>query len=166
MKLSVAGAPAEAVSEPSSYSVVERTWKSGDRLEVEWPLAVRTEMLPGSKEWVSVLWGPVVLAGELGTAGLEGFDFNNSHSYHATEKIPVDRVPVFIGAEVDVAAKVRPVEGRTLAFRTVGLARPSEVTLAPFHTVHRQRYAVYWRLMDRAAHDTERSPRVEEATGK
>ena len=67
MKLAVNGARDSVEATPGSYAVVERTWKTGDRLELEWPLTVRTEMLPGSKEWISVLWGPVVLAGELGT---------------------------------------------------------------------------------------------------
>jgi uncharacterized protein len=158
MTLAVNGAAVKVEAEPGPYAVVERAWKTGDMLEVNWPLAVRTEMLPRSADWISVLWGPVVLAGELGTAGLETFDFNNSHNYVATEVQPVEKAPVFIGTAADVAAKVRPVEGRTLSFRTEGLALPSEVVLAPFFRVHHQRYAVYWRLMDRAAYDADRRP--------
>ena len=32
----------------------------------------------------------------------------------------------------------------------------ADVSLAPFYRVHRQRYAVYWRLTDRATYDAER----------
>ena len=55
---------------------------------------------------------------------------------------------MFVGTAEDVIAKVKPVEGRPLAFRTAGLAQPADVSLAPFYRVHRQRYAVYWRLLD------------------
>jgi len=119
-------------------------------------------MLPRSNEWISVLWGPIVLAGELGTAGLEGLDFRATHNYVATKELPLEKAPVFIGTRKDVVAKVKPVEGRPLAFRTAGLALPADFSLAPFYQVHCQRYAIYWRLMDRATSDAERhkgSPR-------
>jgi uncharacterized protein len=148
MVLAVNGAREPVEAKPGSYAVVERTWKTGDKLELEWPLRVRTEMLPRSKDWISVLWGPVVLAGELGTDGLEGLDFSRTHNYVAPNPRPVEEAPAFIGTAEDVMAKVQPVEGQPLAFRTVGLAQPVEVSLAPFYRVHRQRYAVYWRLMD------------------
>ena len=35
------------------------------------------------------MWGPVVLAGELGLEGLEGVDFARTHNYVADKKIPV-----------------------------------------------------------------------------
>lgn len=150
MKLSVNGTRGEVKVLPGSYAVLERTWKSGDRIEVEWPLALRTETLPRSKEWIAVLWGPVVLAGELGTAGLEALDFRATHNYVATQELPIETVPVFVGNAEDVPSRIRPVAGRHLAFRTTGLAEPADVTLAPLYEVHRQRYAVYWRLEDRS----------------
>jgi uncharacterized protein len=150
MKLAVNGARETIEAKSGSYAVVERTWKTGDKLEVEWPLQVRTEMLPRSKEWISVLWGPVVLAGELGTEGLEGMDLSRTNNYVATKPLPVEKAPVFVGSADDVIAKVKPLEGKPLAFRTAGLARPTDVSLAPFYRVHRQRYAIYWRLMDSA----------------
>jgi hypothetical protein len=156
MTLAVNGSPEVIETRPGSYVVVERTWKMGDRIEVDWPLSIRTEMLPRSCEWISVLWGPVVLAGELGNAGLEGLDFSATYNYVATEALPWEQAPVFIGNADEVIAKIRPVAGRPLHFRTAGLALPADVSLAPFYQVHRQRYAVYWRLMDRAAYDSER----------
>jgi len=147
MKLAVNATPERVEAPPGSYAVIERTWKAGDRIEVEWPLSLRTEMLPRSDEWISVLWGPIVLAGELGTEGIEHLDFSHTHNYVATQTLPVDHAPVFVGKPGDVPARIKPVPDRPLAFRTVGLARPADVSLAPFYRVHRQRYAVYWRLI-------------------
>jgi len=156
MKFAVNESPEAVESQPGSYAVVERTWKTGDRIEVEWPLTLRTEMLPRNTEWIAVLWGPVVLAGELGTAGLEGLDFSGTRNYVATQALPLEEATVFVGNTNEVIAKVRPVDGQPLTFRSAGLARPADVSLAPFYRVHRQRYAVYWRLMDPAAYDAER----------
>lgn len=153
MRLAINGSPAAVEARPGSYAVLERTWETGDTIAVEWPLTIRTEMLPRSTDWIAVLWGPVVLAGELGTVGLEGLDFSATHHYVATRALPVETAPVFAGTAEEVIAKVRPAEGRPLRFRTVGLGLPEDVSLAPFYRVHRQRYAVYWRLAERAATD-------------
>ena len=146
MQLMVNGSTEKVDAKPGSYAVVERVWRTGDTLQVKWPLALRTEMLPRSDEWVSVLWGPIVLAGELGLEKLENFDFNNSHNYIAAIALPIEKTPTFAGSIDGVLAKIKPVDGKPLTFRTEGLATPSEVTLSPFYNVHHQRYAIYWHL--------------------
>jgi DUF1680 family protein len=149
MKLAINGSPAATDTPPGSYAVLQRTWKNGDRVLVDWPLSIRTEMLPQSKDWIAVLWGPIVLAGQLGNRGLETLDFSGTHSYLATETQPWEETPVFVGTPKDVVTKIQMVDNESLAFRTVGLASPADVSLAPFYRVHRQRYAVYWRLLPR-----------------
>ncbi len=100
MKLSVNGVAQKVDASPGSYAMVERIWKEGDKLEVEWPLELRTEMLPHSREWVAVLYGPIVLAGKLGTAGLEGISFHDRNYF--PKKLPFDNVPVFLGSPGDI----------------------------------------------------------------
>lgn len=148
MKVAVNGKSENVDAKPGAYANVERTWKTGDKLEVEWPLSLRTEMLPHSTNWVAVLWGPTVLAGELGTDGLERVNFH-SPNWSATRTQPADKAPHFVGTTNDVVAKIKLVTGNRFEFRTEGLAAPEQVTLAPFYTVHKQRYAVYWRLDDK-----------------
>lgn len=150
MKLAINGKNENVETKPGTYAAVERTWKTGDKLELEWPLSLRTELLPHSTNWVAVLWGPVVLAGELGTAGLERVNFH-SPAWAARRTQPLDTAPHFVGALSDVVTRIKPVAGKQLEFRTEGLATPEEVTLAPFYTVHKQRYAVYWRLDNKPA---------------
>lgn len=72
------------------------------------------------------------------------------------------RAPLLVAATDDeLLARIKPVPGRPGTFRTDGLAKPSDVTLAPFYQVHFQRYAVYWRLTD-AARAAEHLRRVAE----
>jgi DUF1680 family protein len=49
---------------------VRRLWHNGDTLEVKIPLGLRTEPLPGDPHKIAIFYGPLVLGGELGTAGL------------------------------------------------------------------------------------------------
>ena len=89
-----------------------------------------------------------MLAGKLGTEGLEGIAFKRAGLF--PKKLSFDNVPVFVGSSGDIVNKVKPVPGRLLEFRTESLASPHEVILAPLFSIHRQRYAVYWKLVDRA----------------
>jgi uncharacterized protein len=144
MKLLVNGNEEKCDAKPGSYATIERTWKSGDTLEIKWPIAVRTEMLPGSKDWVALLWGPIVLAGEFGPGMLQDADF--TRDYTATRQQADANPPIFRGTAADVVAKTTRVADKPLAFHTDGLALPRDVTLEPFYKVQHQRYALYWRL--------------------
>lgn len=57
----------QPVSEkPGSYVTVERDWKSGDTVQVQLPMSLRMESMPDDPKTVALLYGPIVLAGELG----------------------------------------------------------------------------------------------------
>jgi hypothetical protein len=63
----------------------------------------------------------------------------------------LNRAPVFVAhSDDEVLSRITPLPGRPGSFRTHGLAKPSDVTLSPFHTIHFQRYAIYWQVTDSA----------------
>src|SRR5207245_8780415 len=49
--------------EASSYVELKRLWRSGDVVEVTLPKALHLEHLPDNPHRVSLMWGPLVLAG-------------------------------------------------------------------------------------------------------
>jgi uncharacterized protein len=147
MKLAVNGVAEKAGAATESYAVVERTWKTGDQLEVDWPMALRTEWLPHSTKYIAVLWGPIVLAGELGSLNAGNTGAAPRRGNRPPRGMLAGSVPVFEGTPGDLLTKIKPVDDSHQTFQTEGLAKPVEVTLAPFYTVHNQPYAVYWRLV-------------------
>ena len=46
---------------------LDREWRNGDTVEIQLPMKLHTESLPGTTNEVALLYGPIVLAGELGT---------------------------------------------------------------------------------------------------
>src|SRR6185369_1742348 len=48
-----------------------RTWKNGDRVELNMPMGLRIEAMPDDPKVQAVLYGPLVLAADLGADGLE-----------------------------------------------------------------------------------------------
>jgi DUF1680 family protein len=145
MKISVNGQAMDVTAQPGQYADIQRQWNDGDWVDVELPMQIHTEMLPHSSSYVSILYGPIVLAGELGRAGLLDADFRGQ-MMSDRKMSPVRSTPAIIDAPDDIASHVQAVAGEPLHFKTHDLLKPSDASLAPLYEVYDQRYAVYWRL--------------------
>jgi DUF1680 family protein len=130
----------------STFVALARTWQSGDVVAVTLPRSLRLEPVPDNPRRAAILWGPLVLGGDLGPErgrrGEEGEGLD-----------PPPVVPVLVGAGRPVADWVRPLPGTPLRFRTDGAGReptaddrPHDVDLVPFYRLHRRTYALYWDL--------------------
>ena len=107
------------------------------------PLSLRIEALPHADHLIAFLYGPLVLAGDLGTAGLEAVDLYMRNQTDLVA-VPGPEVPALVGDCTQLVQHVHPVPGTILEFRTDGIGRPGDITLLPFYRVHRRRYSVYW----------------------
>ncbi len=154
LAVTINGQPQAVASEPGSYLELRRTWHNGDRVEVQFPMQLHAENLPGTDNLVAVLYGPIVLAGRLGQADLPSPYVANQLD---EARFPDPAVPAFVSAGGDWLNKIEIVSREALLFRSRGLARPNDVLLAPFYTVHHERYTVYWRLLTPAAWDQQQA---------
>jgi uncharacterized protein len=136
---------------PASYAKIERRWKNGDIVEVKLPMHLHLQPIPDDANLAAILYGPVVLAGELGTENLD------PKRIYSEDKIlhggfPAIAVPELAGDRNALGKWIQPAgaKDKPLAFRTVGAGRPEDVTLSPFYKLFDQRYCVYWRFHDAA----------------
>lgn len=146
--VSVNGESLEANAAPGSYIPIERDWRSGDRIELRLPMRVRGVELPGDPNRIAFVYGPVVLAGRLGTGGLyPGADIlRNERTSGQILDAPIE-VPELAGPSESAASRVHRVDdGDSLAFETEGIGREGNVTLIPYHRLHHERYNLYWRV--------------------
>jgi uncharacterized protein len=132
---------------PSSYAKIERKWKNGDVVEVKLPMRLHLQPLPDDANLAAIMYGPVVLAGELGTENLD------PKRLYSDDKIlhggfPAIAVPELVGDRNALDKWIQPAgaKDKPLEFRTVGAGRPEDVTLSPFYRLFDQRYCVYWRF--------------------
>ena len=154
LALRVNDQPVTATSQPGGFAELTRKWSPGDRIRVELPMKLRVVRQPQCAGWVSLFYGPILLAGELGSEGLGQADYLGA--YTPTKALrPREKAPVVVAdTDEEILARVAPAPGRPSTFRTTGLVKPKDVTLAPFFRVHFQRYAVYWQLSDLAHWET------------
>jgi hypothetical protein len=128
---------------PGTYAVIDRAWKKGDRLGVTIPMAVRTEALPDNPDKVAFLFGPLVLAADLGTVP-DSASFPYAASPIANLAARPAAVALIVRNDAPIASSVVRSADGSLAFRTDGTGRPSDVTLVPFWEISYSRYNVYW----------------------
>jgi len=128
------GQSLKSYPDPDSYVQISRTWKSGDRVEMILTKTLRTEPLPDNPNRLAVMWGPLVLAGDMGPE-LELPKEPESSGPSA---------PVFVTAAQRVDDWLKPAAGKPGTFRTTGVGLRDDVSFAPFYQLPRRRYAIYW----------------------
>jgi DUF1680 family protein len=106
VKASINGQQATPDADPRHWMRLRRTWRSGDRLTLEFPMAMRLSRIDPKKEFpVAILYGPTVMAvRSMGQNPSRRFDYGR------------------------LAQTLVPVEGQSLNYRLVSdpsvLARP------------------------------------------
>ena len=147
MKLKVNGKSVSADVSADGYAVLQRKWDNNDEVTVDLPMRLTAQALPGDDHYIALLYGPIVLSGELGCAGLTKQDFWQTKEMIGKKPVPKSGIPAFLARTADEALKhIQPIAGRPLTFRATGLTTKNEVQLIPHFENHFQRYAIYWRL--------------------
>jgi hypothetical protein len=107
---------------------------------------LRAEALPGATDQAAVLYGPIVLVGELGNQGIApGADLHVNERTIGNVLNEAVEVPTLSGELSRIVEKIKPAES-PLTFKTEGLGRPRDVNLVPYFRVAHQRYNMYWKL--------------------
>jgi len=153
MTLTLNGRQIGGESRSGTLASVSRVWKTGDVLKVSLPMKLRVENLPGTtpgtEAYAAYMYGPVLLAGELGRQGLTKRQFWSYRSARGDVK-PAEDAPRPIAEDnAALAEMLEPVPDEPLHFRSRGFW-PREVRLAPMFEVVYERYAVYWQRMTAA----------------
>ena len=147
MRVTVNGRAVTAGVTPAGYVPIRREWRTRDVVDVHLPMTIRVVTLPGAAEYVAFAYGPIVLAGKMGTAGItprEQIIVNERTSGNMLNS-SID-VPSLVGDARALARGVRPMHGESLTFETVGLGRPRDVQLVPFFRLVHERYNLYWKV--------------------
>ncbi|WP_305125856.1 glycoside hydrolase family 127 protein [Streptomyces odontomachi] len=102
-----------------SWLTLDRTWQTGDTVQVSLPMQTTIESTPDASNVAAVLYGPVVLAGAYGSSGSS-------------------RMPAL------TTGSVRKTADAPMSFTAT--ADGNGMTLAPIARTHHQHYNVYWSI--------------------
>ena len=97
MLLWLNGVAQTVTNSPGSYVSLTRNWQNNDQVQIRFPMTLRTELLQDTTNTVALFYGPILLAGALGTNGMPASDFAAGQLDLAGYPIPAGTVPVLVG---------------------------------------------------------------------
>jgi len=125
---------------PGSYIEITREWRSGDRVTLTLPKTLRVERLRDAPTRAAIMWGPLLLAGDLGPQPHRSEEGDGDGPESATTASPV------LVTDRPVAEWLKPLADQPGSFRTSGVGS-TDVVLSPFYRTHRRIYTGYWDLL-------------------
>lgn len=143
--IKVNGKVVKQLSAPGTYIEIKRKWKSGDTVSLTLVKSLRLEPLSDNPSITAILWGPLVLAGDLGP---ERERRRGAGGQAGAQPPPVQviKIPALVAADRTPSAWIKAVADKPGAFRTAGAGREQDVDLVPFYRLHRRTYSVYFDL--------------------
>lgn len=102
---------------PGSYAKIARTWASGDKVQIQLPMHLRTVPANDDPSLMAIAYGPVILSGNYGSSSLS-----------SAPSLALDSVVRQGDSSLDFSAT----------------ANGANVTLGPFYDAQGFNYVVYW----------------------
>ena len=139
----------EAVADPGSYLALRKVWQDGDTISISMPMELRQEQLPGDDSVNAALYGPLVLAADLGAIPPNGPE----RVIHSGDTVPkslsaASPLPKADAApDADTKKWIQVESPSELRFTAVG--ESAKYALMPIYQIDDQRYSVYWRMQSR-----------------
>jgi DUF1680 family protein len=146
MTLTVNGRRHTVARRPGEYCRLQRSFRSGDVIEVRVPMSLQLASLPNAPQYAALVYGPTVLAGRLGTQGITpGVQLivnerESGNMLNAEVAIPRWTKPLD-----ELIAHTTRADPSTLKFRTTGFEGGASVELLPWFRLTHERYNLYWR---------------------
>jgi DUF1680 family protein len=135
------GRELEAFAQAGSYLSLTREWRNGDKVEVSLPMQLRSEPLLGDATMRAAMYGPLVLAAELGPGPKDGplkiggYDTGPKPA----ELGPPAEAPV--APEGDAGDWIEVVSAKDLTFKSNA---KDALAVKPMVRIADEKYAVYW----------------------
>lgn len=129
----------------NGYIPIERKWNTNDRIEVIMPMNFKVNPTVDNPNIVAFTYGPIVLAGKMGTEGMLGpAPFSNTKLYNDYYTFDY-HIPSSLSNKLDmksgnINAYIKPIQRQPLNFKLVN----EGIELAPIYKIHRERYTIYW----------------------
>lgn len=147
-KVSVNGKPADIITGPSSYVSINRKWKKGDVVNINFPMHSSLRYLPNEPQYVALMHGPILLGMKTGTESMASLIADDSRfgQYAGGSKQPIDKAPILINNDIaSIPSQLTPVSGKPLHFTlSTRTENKIEGELQPFFEIHDSRYMIYW----------------------
>ncbi len=132
------------VSREAGYLTISGRFNSGDVINLKVPMALHEHISMDNPHKVAFLYGPIVLAAQLGCDNFPKEDIVENHLSLMTH--PMIKVPKMVVDEDDLNKWITLVNPTTLTFKMAPINESCQTsfTLKPFYATHHTRYTIYF----------------------
>jgi DUF1680 family protein len=151
--VSINGRELESFAQSGSYLSLTRQWRDGDKIEVKLPMQLTTEPLLGDSSLRAALYGPLVLAADLGPGPKDGPLKIGGYdpAPKASDWGPAAEAPSAPAS--DAAQWIEVTSAKNLAFKSIAKDAPA---IKPLFSITDEKYAVYWANLSKEKTGTEK----------
>lgn len=152
LKVTINGKSQNVDAEPGTYIALNQKWKNGDRIEIQLPMHLSLEEIQDNSGYVSVKYGPIVLAAITGEENQDGLFADDSRGGHIANGsfLPINDAPMFLSAESEnILDNIKPILGVPLQFSASDVLYSKQyenLVLQPFYKIHEKRYSIYFKV--------------------
>nr|WP_288837945.1 glycoside hydrolase family 127 protein [uncultured Flavobacterium sp.] len=138
IKVLVNGKAEVVKANPSEYINLNRNWKNGDKIVVQFTMNTKLEYLPDGSNWAAFVRGPIVLAAKTSTDDLKGLFADDSRMGHETrgKLYPINEAYALVDDSKNYVSKLQPIDNMNF--------KMDSLTLQPFYQIHDARYQMYF----------------------
>jgi uncharacterized protein len=139
IKVLVNGKAEVVKANPSEYINLNRNWKNGDKIVVQFTMNTKLEYLPDGSNWAAFVRGPIVLAAQTSTDDLKGLFADDSRMGHETrgKLYPINEAYALVGDDSkNYISKLKPIDNMNFKL--------DSLKLQPFYQIHDARYQMYF----------------------
>jgi DUF1680 family protein len=145
-QVKINGRSLDAMADPGSYLALRKIWQDGDTITVSLPMELRQESLPGDDSIAAALYGPLVLAADLGAGPTDG-PMKVIHGRSTEPKDPPAALPLPKSAALPNIGTGRWVQVDSPSdLRFTAAGESGKYQLMPMNQIADQRYSVYWQM--------------------
>ncbi len=145
-QVKVNGCPLEAIADRGSYLAIRKIWQDGDTIGISLPMEVRQESLPGNDTIAAALYGPLVLAADLGAGPPDGPLRVFQGSPTGPKDLPAPGSLPKSAASLNASAK-QWIRAESLSeLRFTAACESTQFQLMPIYRIRDQSYSVYWQM--------------------
>ena len=139
MSIKINGKRSKVSTRRGEFISLERTWKNGDVIDIEFGMELALEHPADNHSMAALLYGPVLLAGRVGTAGMTApapFSDPTKYNDYYTYDYNIPEKLTDVKLNLKSLNRIAPLRWKT----------DDGIIVEPLYDIHRERYTVYFNM--------------------